>query len=116
MKLATLITSAVIAATSVTGSAAAASGQNEIKAHTFQDSHHPVQLHTVNAAENGYVEIIDYVAGKKGNVLGSTDIEAGMNEQVRVQISSPTFRDMIAVLYDANGNPVASKKLVIEED
>lgn len=116
MKLATLITSAVIAAASVTGSAAAASGQNEIKAHSFQDSHHPVRLYEVNAADNGYIEIIDYYGGKKGKILGLTAIEEGMNKQVRVQVSSPTFRDMIAVLYDANGNPVASKKLVIEEN
>ncbi len=66
-----------------------------------------VELGTVTAMTGGSVEIRDFRLGSAGGILGMASISAGANSDVRVNIGQEPLGDVLAVLLDANGNPVA---------
>lgn len=78
---------------------------------TYQDrldNSTTLELGTVTSAGNGVVEIYDFHGGEIGALLGSEEVHAGANANVRVPVgASPNF-DVIAVL-KVDGQTVATR-------
>lgn len=73
-----------------------------------------IDLGTLSAADSGMVEIYDYRGGEVGQLLGSTDINAGANQDVRIQLKQRPLSDVIAIM-TVNGQVVAEKDYRISE-
>jgi len=56
------------------------------------------ELGQVSANGAGVVEVFDYHLGEKGALLGTTDLAAGANFDVRVKLGQRPLNDVIAVL------------------
>ncbi len=66
-----------------------------------------VTLDLVRADVDGTVEITDF----SGKVLANEAVLAGANSNVRFQLDRQPVGDVLAVLYDANGDVVAERRL-----
>ncbi|MGR3499304.1 MAG: DUF7282 domain-containing protein [Limimaricola soesokkakensis] len=74
-----------------------------------------VELDRVTSATGGYVEILDGSSIETGVLLGSEDVRAGLETDVRVQLIHRPYRDnVIAVLYDADGQVTATRELRVQ--
>ena len=73
-----------------------------------------IDLGTLSAADSGMVEIYEYRGGEVGQLLGSTDINAGANQDVRIQLKQRPLSDVIAIM-TVNGQVVAEKDYRISE-
>lgn len=67
-----------------------------------------LDLGLVRSAGAGIVEIYDYRAGTQGALLGSTTVNAGANQDVRVNVGPKPLTDVLAVL-KVNGQIVSMK-------
>ncbi|AJE45488.1 hypothetical protein [Celeribacter indicus] len=94
----TLFAAAIVA---VAGSAAFA-GPNYIRAGEAQSLGKVVNLDIVRADTASTVNIYDFHAGQRGELLGSAHVTAGANSDVKVHLTRPAFRDTLAVL--SNGS------------
>lgn len=114
MKVSTFFPAAALAIVSTAGAASATTGHNYIMSPGAQDAKGTIEIDLVRSATDGYVEILDYRLGETGQSFGSEDVNAGANSNVRVPVGPGITGDVIAVLYDAAGNMVASEKIDIE--
>lgn len=64
---------------------------------TDLDSANTLDLSTVRAEANGTVEIYDFRAGEQRELLGSTEVFAGANSDVRVEVQVATMFEVLAV-------------------
>ncbi len=98
---------ALIAAT-IAVTATGASASNYFENGRTLDAGDTIELGTVRADAGGVVEIYDYHTGQAGALLGSEQLNAGVNTNVRIDTGLPTNRDVIAVL-KVDGETVVSK-------
>lgn len=101
-----------IAATLAAATATTASANAFSFGETLEDAA-VVELGLVTADAAGVVEIYNYAGGKQGALLGSEDVHAGANQNVRVDIGSQYLNDVIAVLR-IDGDVVATKDYDID--
>ncbi len=86
-----------LAALTATAGAAAANSYLPFTAKT-QDRDSVIELSTVRAASDGVVEIYSYNSGEIGDLLGTEDVFAGANADVRVNVGVRPSGDVIALL------------------
>ncbi len=79
------------------------------------DSASTINLDLVRSDTGGSVQILDYSNGGKGEVLGGKPLNVGANLDVRINLERKPFSDVMAVLYDADGNQVAQQRLVLND-
>lgn len=104
MKLKTL---AIAAAT--TGLLATAATANSFAFNDgFEDQ--TIKLGQITADSNGVVSLYDFHAGEQGALLGTQDVTAGANYDVRITLDRPAVNDVLAVL-TVNGQIVATQEL-----
>ncbi|MBM1220787.1 hypothetical protein JQU17_15640 [Ponticoccus sp. SC2-23] len=101
---------AVIAAFTAT---IASANVNYFSVLTDLDSANTLDLGTVRAAGDGVVEIYNYRAGQQRELLGSTMVNSGANQDVRVSVQVAPRWDVLAVL-KVNGQIVDSQVIDIE--
>ncbi|WP_145973710.1 DUF7282 domain-containing protein [Limimaricola cinnabarinus] len=106
-----IILAALIAATAVP---AVAATDNLGAQQAVANSGH-VELDRVMSTTGGYVEILDGSSIETGVLLGTEDVRAGLETDVRVQLSHRPYRDNVfAVLYDADGQITATRELRVQ--
>ncbi len=98
---------ALIAAT-IAATATGASASNYFENGRTLDSSDILQLGTVRADAGGIVEIYDFHRGEAGKLLGTEQLNAGVNTNVRVKTGLPATSDVIAVL-KVDGEVAVSK-------
>lgn len=103
----TLAAAAVVA---VAGSAAVA-GPNLIFPGSSNEVKSVATVDLVRADENATLEVYDFHGGERGALLGSTDVNAGANTNVKVQLSQNALNDVQYVLVGDNGSTLAVQKL-----
>ncbi|WP_342076627.1 hypothetical protein [Yoonia sp. SS1-5] len=108
MTIKTLILAA--AAASITASASVADTYFQ-KGRTL-DAGSTLDLGLITAEGNGVVAIYDYHRGERGALLGTEQLSAGANTDVRVNTGLPTKRDVIAVI-SVDGQEKAAKDFVV---
>ena len=102
MKLQTLTLAAAVALT------AGAASANGFGFQEVVEDRNTIELNLVTAAADGVIEVYDLKAGQQGMLLGTTQIAAGANSDVRVNIGGGYHTDLLAVL-TIDGQPVASE-------
>ncbi|PHP26728.1 hypothetical protein [Limimaricola cinnabarinus] len=103
-----LILAALVAATAAPAFAAANNfgTQRSVEAASF------VEIDTLRSQDGGRVEILDGSSLSDAVSLGGTDVRPGLVSDVRVQLAHKPFRsNVLAVLYDDNGNVTATRQL-----
>ena len=65
---------------------------------TNREAASTVDLDTIRATSDGVVEIYNFHAGEQGALLGTENVFAGANSDVRVQIGAASNDDLLAVL------------------
>ncbi|WP_460275579.1 hypothetical protein [Celeribacter sp. ULVN23_4] len=103
--LKTLSAAALVA---VAGSAAFA-GPNYIMPGSQNDLKNVASVDLVRADENSTLQVYDFHGGERGALLGSTDVNAGANTDVKVRLSSHPASSVEFVLVGSNGAPLAVK-------
>jgi len=109
MKLTTLIAAAAIAASTAT----VASADNSFGFGDRLDNAATLELGNVRASADGVVEIYDNANGTLGALLGTQDVTAGANRDVRVNVGHGPDADVIAVL-KIDGQIVATQDYDID--
>lgn len=104
MSIKTIVLAAAVAAT---GSIAAA--DNYFTLGDRLDNSTTVDLGTVTADAAGVVELYDYSLGEAGRLLGTTNVNAGANSYVRVNLGTHPREDVLAVL-KIDGQVVAERE------
>ncbi len=104
MSIKTLITAA--AAVAITAGAASA---NTFGFQESVEDRNNIELALVTAAADGVVEIYNLKAGEQGALLGATMVNAGANDDVRINIGNGFKTDVLAVL-KVDGQVVASEE------
>ena len=100
-------TAIAAAATAVLGTASVADTSFFAYQDTLDNS--PIlELGTVTSEGNGVVEIYNFHGGQIGALLGSEEVRAGANANVRVPVGSAPNLDVIAVL-KVDGQTVATR-------
>lgn len=74
-----------------------------------------LDLGVVAADADGVVEIYDYRTGEPGALLGTEEVNAGANHNVRVAVGIPPYADVIAVL-KIDGQIVATRDYDVARD
>lgn len=100
-------TALAAAAAAVLGTAAAA----DTSFFAYQDSldnSSILELGTVTSEGNGVVEIYSYHGGEIGALLGTEEVRAGANADVRVPLGAAPQLDVIAIL-KVDGQTVATR-------
>jgi hypothetical protein len=93
----------------ISGSALLAQGEhNYVNTKSFLPEASWVDLYVVRSSADGIVEIVDPLSV---HVVGSKPVHAGANSAVRVQISGPARRNLLAVLRHGDA-VVAQRRLV----
>ncbi len=110
----TVTSLALIAALSTAG-AASAIEYNAFGLTETQDASSRVEVGLVRSATAGEVQIYAYETGEVGALLGETSVHAGANPNVFVNVGATPSTDVIAVLYDANGNATAETILELDQ-
>lgn len=108
MTIKTLAIAATIALTAGAASANSAFGFGE----SVMDRN-SVELPTITAAADGVVEIYNLKAGQQGALLGSAMVNAGANDDVRVNIGNGFKTDVLAVL-KIDGQVVATEAFDVQ--
>ena len=104
-----------IAATATALTAGAASADSYFGfAESFEDRN-SIELPLVAAEGDGVLEIYNLKAGEQGALLGTATVNAGANEDVRVNIGNGFKTDVLAVL-KVGGQIVATEAFDIERD
>jgi hypothetical protein len=107
----TLTLTVAAAAIAATGTIASASNSYFITERLFEDTSY-VDLELVRSESDAVVEIRDYRLGEPGALLGSTDVNAGANHNLKINLGTRPLGDVIAVLVD-DGQVLATKKIDI---
>ena len=87
-----------LAVATVAATATAASADNYFGFEDRLDNSSTLELSTVRAAADGVVEIYDGRFGDLGALLGTEEVMAGANSDVRVNVGHGPDADVIAVL------------------
>jgi hypothetical protein len=95
MSIKTIIAASALAASTAT---MASANYNYFSLVTDLDADTSLELGIVRAAADGVVEIYDFNAGERGELLGTTEVFAGANDDVEVDILTPPQSDVLAVL------------------
>ncbi|MCA0044500.1 hypothetical protein [Celeribacter litoreus] len=103
----TLKTLAAAAVVAVAGSAAFA-GPNYIVQSNPQNLTSVATLDLVRAETDATVSIYDFHGGERGELLGTTDVTAGANTNVKVRLKPSNSEDIIAVLSNGAGELAVS--------
>ena len=98
-----------LAAATVAATASAASADNYFAFGDRLDNSSTLELGTVRAAADGVVEIYDGRFGDLGALLGTEEVMAGANSDVRVNVGHGPDADVIAVL-KVDGQIVAQQE------
>ena len=98
-----------LAAATVAATASAASADNYFAFGDRLENSSTLELGTVRAAADGVVEIYDGRFGDLGALLGTEDVMAGANKDVRVNVGHGPDADVIAVL-KVDGQIVAQQE------
>lgn len=98
----------IIAAATVASTATMASAVSYFELPRAQNTAGTIELGTVRAEAAGVVEVYDYGTGEIGTLIGTRDVAAGANADVRINTPVPVRRDVIAVL-KVDGEVVASE-------
>lgn len=80
--------------------------------HTLDDGN-MLQLGQITADADGVVEIYDFHGGTVGELLGSQDIHAGANSDVRVHTRQSVHRNVIAMIR-IGGQVVVEKEFNVD--
>ncbi len=102
-----------LAAATVAATATAASADNYFAFGETLENSSTLELGTVRAAADGVVEIRTFNGGVPGALLGTEDVMAGANSDVRVNIGHRHNLDVVAQLV-IDGQVVASKDYDLE--
>lgn len=62
----------------------------------------------VRADQAGTLEVYDFHRGERGALLGSADVNAGANTDVKVRLSAPANKNVEFVLVGNNGAELAA--------
>ncbi|WP_377506198.1 hypothetical protein [Octadecabacter sp. R77987] len=108
----TSIALALIASLGV-ATVASAADYNYFAQQGIQDTSSNIEVGLVRAANDGTVQIFSYNGGETGALLGETAVHAGANANVSVNVGAHPVTNVIAVLYDANGNAVADQVITL---
>lgn len=103
--LKTLSAAAIVA---VAGSAAFA-GPNYIVPGSQSELKTVANVDLVRAEANSTLQVYDFNNGERGALLGSADVNAGANTDVKVKLSQKAGSDVEFVLVSSNGAPLAVK-------
>lgn len=98
----------IIAAATVASTATMASAVSYFELPQAQSATGTIALGTVRAESNGVVEVYDFGTGEIGGLIGTQDVFAGANADVRIDTPFGVRRDVIAVL-KVDGEIVASE-------
>jgi len=69
-----------------------------------------VELGQVTASNAGVISLYDFHGGQQGALLGTQDVTAGANFDVRVKLGRPAINDVVAVL-TVDGQVVDTQEL-----
>ncbi len=97
-----------IAAITLASTASVASATSYFELPRAQNSGSTVDLGLVRAEADGVVEIYDILTGAEGTLIGTQNVRAGANADVRINTGAPVRRDVVAVL-KVDGEVVASE-------
>ena len=93
-----MIKTFVLAAATVAATASVASANNAFPiGETFEQTD-VLELSTVRAEGAGTVEIYDFHNGVRGALLGSAEVRAGVNTNVKIDLGLGANKDIVAVL------------------
>ncbi|MCA0043671.1 hypothetical protein [Celeribacter litoreus] len=107
--------SAFAAALLASAGSAAFAGTNYILPGHAQDTRSEITLDLVRADSDGVVRIYQEHVGAMGALLGSEDVHAGANQDVRIRLTRPGLGDVMAVLVtDGSTGPAATA--VVSDD
>ena len=95
MSVKTLIAASALMASTAT---IASANYNYFSLVTDLDADTSLELGIVRAASDGVVEIYDYRGGEQGDLIGTTEVFAGANDDVSVDVLTPPQSDVLAVL------------------
>ena len=98
----------IIAAATLASTASIASATSYFELPRAQSTNGTIEMGLVRAEADGVVEVYDYHTGTQGALIGTQNVTAGANSDVRTNISVPLRRDVIAVL-KVDGEVVASE-------
>lgn len=102
------IKSIALVAATIAATASVASADSYFEYGRTLDSSDVLQLGTVRADAGGVIEIYDFHSGQAGALLGSKELNAGVNTNVRIDTGLPATSDVIALL-KVNGEVAVSK-------
>ena len=103
-----MLKSIALAAATVAATASIASANNAFPLGESFEQTDTFELSTVTAEGAGVVEIYDFHNGVRGALLGSEDVRAGVNTNVRIDLGLGANKDIVAVLNVA-GQEVLTK-------
>ncbi len=103
-----------LAATLALGTTAATAATEGFGLQKSADEASSLTLDLVRSENGGSVQIFDFASGERGVVLGDRMVSAGANNDVRINFDRQPFSDVIAVLYDADGNVTAERRITIQ--
>ena len=108
----TLAAASVLAVATTTASFAGSAGYNYIIPGEQMELKTELSLNMVRASENGTVSVYDFTHGEKGALLGSTEVHAGANQDVKIMLNANAAQDAIIVLTTEDGTvPLATTTL-----
>ncbi|SLN13929.1 hypothetical protein [Roseisalinus antarcticus] len=95
----TKIIAAAATATALLGTAAAAESYFTYLDNTPQERDTTLELGSVVSDADGVIVVYEYSDGEYGDTLGSTQVSAGANDNVDVQLDENPYYQVAAVLY-----------------
>lgn len=105
------LTAAALVAFATSGAAFADNmDYNYIVPGEIQSLNSVINLDLVRASEAGTVSIYDYSQGTQGDLLGTADVHAGANPNVKVEVT-PNVAQKALVVLSEQGAPVATSTL-----
>ncbi len=104
----TLIKSFALAAATVAATASMASAFNAFPTGESFEQTDVLEWNFVRAEGAGMVEIYDYHNGVRGELLGTEEVRAGVNTNVKIDLGLGANKDILAVL-NVGGQEVLTK-------
>jgi len=104
----TLIKSIALAAATIAATASFASANNSFPTGESFEQTDVLDFSVVRADGAGTVEIYDYHNGVRGALLGTEEVRAGVNTNVKIDLGLGANKDIIAVL-NVGGQEVLTK-------
>jgi len=104
----TLIKSIILATATVAASASLATANNSFPTGESFEASDTFRFDVLRADGPGVLAIYDYSGGERGKLLGTEEVRAGVNTDVKVNLGLGAFQDVLAVL-SVNGQEVLIK-------